>query len=168
MPKLNRDRIRTWLEDHNWTVGRLTAECNLMSDDTFSEGTVRNVVNGIDPLRRGRSWSTGSTIKRDAHANETTRKKLEEHSMTRGLLIDAAERFVLGARNGVVTPTTEPVSDTDTTPFGLTLRTTPAARQAVRVRSVDGTIRMSTDKVTTYETDGSEDSSDTQTDYTTD
>jgi hypothetical protein len=88
--------------------------------------------------------------------------------MTYGLLIDAAERFVLGTRNGRVTPTAEPVSDTATTPFGLTLRTTPIPREVVRVRSVDGTITMATDKVTTYETDGSEDSSDTQTDYTSD
>jgi len=88
--------------------------------------------------------------------------------MTVGLLTDAAERFVLGARNGIVTPTAEPISDTATTPFGLTLRTTPTPRKIVRVRSADGVITMSTDKVTTYETDGSEDSSDTQTDYTTD
>jgi hypothetical protein len=54
MPKLNRELIRGWLEDHNWTVARLTAECNLMSDDAFSEGTVRNAVNGIDPMRPGR------------------------------------------------------------------------------------------------------------------
>jgi len=88
--------------------------------------------------------------------------------MTVGLLTDPAERFVLGARNGIVTPTAEPISDTATTPFGLTLRTTSTPRKAVRVRSADGVITMSTDKVTTYETDGSEDSSDTQMDYTTD
>ncbi|MGH3938654.1 MAG: hypothetical protein ACRDTG_08440 [Pseudonocardiaceae bacterium] len=88
--------------------------------------------------------------------------------MTTGLLTDAAERFVLGARKGIVTPTAEPISDTATTPFGLTLRTTPTPREVVRVRSVDGVLTMSTDKVTTYETDGSEDSSDTQTDYLTD
>jgi hypothetical protein len=54
VPKLNRNRIRTWLEDHNWTVQRLTAECNLLTEDTFAEGTVRNAVNGIDPMRPGR------------------------------------------------------------------------------------------------------------------
>ncbi len=54
MPKLNRDRIRTWLEDHNWTVQRLTMECNALGLDTFPEGTVRNAVNGIDPMRPGR------------------------------------------------------------------------------------------------------------------
>jgi hypothetical protein len=54
VPKLRRAVIRGWLEEHNWTVQRLTAECNLLSDDTFSEGTVRNAVNGIDPMRPGR------------------------------------------------------------------------------------------------------------------
>jgi len=88
--------------------------------------------------------------------------------MTAGLLTDAAERFVLGARNGIVTPTAEPISDTAMTPFGLTLRITPTPRKIVRVRSADGVLTKSTDKVTTYETDGSEDGSDTQVDYTTD
>ena len=55
MPKLNRDLIRAWLEDHNWTVARLTAECNATGEDTFAEGTVRNAVNGIDPMRRAAS-----------------------------------------------------------------------------------------------------------------
>lgn len=54
MPKLNRDVIRDWLDEHNWSVGRLTDECNALGDDTFSEGTVRNAVNGIDPMRRRR------------------------------------------------------------------------------------------------------------------
>jgi hypothetical protein len=54
VPKLNRDLIRSWLEDHNWTVQRLTAECNALGLDTLSEGTVRNAVNGIDPMRPGR------------------------------------------------------------------------------------------------------------------
>jgi hypothetical protein len=54
VPKLNRELIRGWLEDHNWTIARLTAECNAMGEDTFSEGTVRNAVNGIDPMRPGR------------------------------------------------------------------------------------------------------------------
>lgn len=88
--------------------------------------------------------------------------------MTAGLLTDVAERFVLGARNGVVTPTVEPVSDTAVTPFGLTLRTTPARGNVVRVRSVDGVITMGTDQVTLYESDGNEEASDTQTDYNTD
>ena len=88
--------------------------------------------------------------------------------MTAGLLTDPDERFVLGARNGVVTPTAEPVSDTAVTPFGLTLRTTPARGNVVRVRSVDGVIRMATDKLTTYESDGNATASDTQKDYNTD
>jgi hypothetical protein len=54
VPKLNRDLIRAWLEDHNWTVQRLTAECNAVGLDTFAEGTMRNAVNGIDPMRPGR------------------------------------------------------------------------------------------------------------------
>lgn len=54
MPKLNRDRIRQWLEEHNWSVQRLTQECNAIGEDVFSEGTVRNAINGIDPMRPGR------------------------------------------------------------------------------------------------------------------
>jgi hypothetical protein len=54
VPKLKREVIRAWLEDHNWTVQRLTAECNALGEDTFSEGSVRNAVNGIDPMRPGR------------------------------------------------------------------------------------------------------------------
>jgi hypothetical protein len=54
MPKLNRDLIREWLEEHNWSVQRLTEECNAISEDTFTEGTLRNAVNGIDPMRPGR------------------------------------------------------------------------------------------------------------------
>ncbi len=54
MPKLNRDVIREWLAEHNWTVGRLAEECNALGDDTFPPGTVRNAVNGIDPMREGR------------------------------------------------------------------------------------------------------------------
>lgn len=54
MPKLNRERIRRWLDEHNWTVQRLTEECNALGDDVFAEGTVRNAINGIDPMRAGR------------------------------------------------------------------------------------------------------------------
>jgi hypothetical protein len=54
VPKLKRELIRAWLEDHNWTVQRLTAECNQITEDTLAEGTVRNAVNGIDPMRPGR------------------------------------------------------------------------------------------------------------------
>jgi hypothetical protein len=87
--------------------------------------------------------------------------------MTAGLLIDVAGRFPLGARNGIVTPTAEPVSDTAVTPFGLTLRTIPARDNVVRVRA--GTSNATgTDQVTLIETDGRADSSDTDSDYTTD
>lgn len=54
MPKLNRALIRSWLEAHNWTVHRLTVECNALGEDNFAEGTLRNAVNGIDPIRPGR------------------------------------------------------------------------------------------------------------------
>jgi hypothetical protein len=85
--------------------------------------------------------------------------------LTTGLLIDAAERFPLGARNGVVTPTPEPVSDTAVTPFGLTLRTSPAPGNVVRAGDDDAT---GTSQVTTQETDGSSDGADTQVDYLND
>jgi hypothetical protein len=88
--------------------------------------------------------------------------------MIAGLLTDADERFVLGARHGVVTSTAEPVSDTAVTPFGLSLRTVPVRGNGVRVRSVDGVITMGTDQVTTYESDGSGDGEDTKTDYNAD
>jgi hypothetical protein len=54
MPKLNRNRIRLWLENHNWSIGRLAEECSSLSDDDIPEGTMRNAVNGIDPMRPGR------------------------------------------------------------------------------------------------------------------
>ena len=54
MPKLNRDLIRGWLEEHNWSIARLANECSALGDDVFPEGTLRNVVNGIDPMRPGR------------------------------------------------------------------------------------------------------------------
>lgn len=54
MPKLNRDRIRLWLEEHNWSVQRLADECSRLTDDDIPEGTMRNVINGIDPMRPGR------------------------------------------------------------------------------------------------------------------
>lgn len=88
--------------------------------------------------------------------------------MTVGMLTDADERFVLGSRNGVITPTAEPVSDTAVTPFGLTLRTAPARGNVVRVRSVDGVITMGTDQITTYDSDGNGEGADTKVDYNTD
>jgi hypothetical protein len=75
--------------------------------------------------------------------------------MTTGLLTDAAERFVLGPRNGF-TPTTEPVSDTVVTPFGLTLRTIPTRRDSVLVRTANG-VTMATQSVSELSTDGSDD-----------
>lgn len=54
MPRLNRERLRGWLEDHNWSIGRLADECNVLGLDDITEGTMRNAVNGIDPMRPGR------------------------------------------------------------------------------------------------------------------
>lgn len=47
MPKLNRELIRGWLEDHNWTVARLTAECNAIGDDNNRTVTGRS-LSGVD------------------------------------------------------------------------------------------------------------------------
>lgn len=68
-------------------------------------------------------------------------------------LTDDTERFPLGTRNGVVTPT-DPISDTATTPFGLTLRTAPTQRNTVPVRVAGTGITMATQKVTEITSDG--------------
>jgi len=55
MPLLNRDLIRGWLEDRNWSMQRLADEClGIDPDDDISEGVMRNAVNGHDPMRPGR------------------------------------------------------------------------------------------------------------------
>ena len=54
MPYLNRAVIREWLVEHNWSVGRLAQECGALGEDTIPEGVMRNVVNGVDPMRPGR------------------------------------------------------------------------------------------------------------------
>lgn len=54
MPRINRGLIRKWLEEHNWTSQRLAQECSALGDDTISPDTMRNVVNGIDPMRPSR------------------------------------------------------------------------------------------------------------------
>lgn len=54
MPYLNRAVIRAWLAEHDWTVDRLAQECTALGVDTFPIGTVRNAVNGLDPMREGR------------------------------------------------------------------------------------------------------------------
>ncbi|GAB3446317.1 hypothetical protein [Actinophytocola sediminis] len=54
MPMINRKLIRAWLEEHNWPIRRLVEECNALGEDTISEGSMRNAVNGIDPMRPGR------------------------------------------------------------------------------------------------------------------
>lgn len=73
--------------------------------------------------------------------------------MTTALLTDAAERFSLGSPRGFV-PTAEPASDTATTPFGLTLRTTPTRQNVVIGRAADGGLVMATQKATTINDDG--------------
>lgn len=66
-------------------------------------------------------------------------------------LIDADKRFVLGPPLGW-TPTSEPVSDTDVTPFGLTLRTAP--------NSLRGAKKGGTQSVTEITSDGNEEDAD--------
>lgn len=72
---------------------------------------------------------------------------------TRMSLTDADERFGLGVRRGFV-PTAEPVSDTEVTPFGLTLRTAPAPHNVVLVTF--GGITMATESMTSQSTDGND------------
>ncbi|MYW95239.1 hypothetical protein G3I59_32735 [Amycolatopsis rubida] len=84
---------------------------------------------------------------------------------TRMSLADADERFGLGVRRGFV-PTAEPVSDTDSTPFGLTLRTAPAPRNVVVLRTGSGAT-MATESVTEQSTDG-QDEGDTRFDVAND
>jgi hypothetical protein len=73
--------------------------------------------------------------------------------MTTALFTDETDRFPLGARNGIIRPA-DPISDTDTTPFGLTLRTAPTQRNTVPVRVAGTGITMVTEKVTEISTDG--------------
>ena len=73
--------------------------------------------------------------------------------MTTALLTDPAERFALGSPRGF-TPTTEPVSDTAATPFGLTLRTAPDPRNVVLVHNAAGGLVMATQKATVINEDG--------------
>lgn len=89
--------------------------------------------------------------------------------MTTGLFTDMAGRFPLGARNGVLRPATEPISDTDSTPFGLSLRTAPTQRNTVPVRDEAGALRMGgTEKATTITSDGQGDYEDERWDVTDD
>lgn len=75
--------------------------------------------------------------------------------MTTALFTDEAERFPLGARNGVIRPA-DPISDTAATPFGLTLRIAPTQRNVVPARVAGTGITMATEKVTEISTDGKE------------
>jgi hypothetical protein len=87
--------------------------------------------------------------------------------MTAGLFTDEAERFPLGARNGVIR-TADPISDTAVTPFGLTLRTTPTHRNVVPVPVAGSGLTMATEKVTEISTDGNGEDEDTHFDLTPD
>lgn len=69
------------------------------------------------------------------------------------LLADDTERFALGSPRGF-TPTAEPVSDSATTPFGLTLRTAPDPRNVVLVPAAHGGLVMATQKATVINDDG--------------
>lgn len=73
--------------------------------------------------------------------------------MTTELLADYAERFPLDTRNGAILPA-DPISDTLTTPFGLTLRTSPTQSNTVPVRVAGTGITMATEKVTEITSDG--------------
>lgn len=54
MPRIRRELICSWLVDHAWSVKRLAQECSALTEDTISEGAMRNVVNGTDSARIGR------------------------------------------------------------------------------------------------------------------
>jgi hypothetical protein len=54
VPTLNRDVIRAWLVEHNWSVARLAQECSALGDDTIPVGTMWNAIGGRDPMREGR------------------------------------------------------------------------------------------------------------------
>jgi hypothetical protein len=77
--------------------------------------------------------------------------------MTTATLTDAAERFPLSSPRGFV-PTTEPVSDTAVTPFGLSLRTAPDPNNVAVVCTANGRgLVMATEKATTISDDGQDD-----------
>jgi hypothetical protein len=54
VPKLNKTVIREWLIAHNWSIARLAKECNALGMGYFTTETMRNVVNGIDPMAHNR------------------------------------------------------------------------------------------------------------------
>jgi hypothetical protein len=92
MPKLNRDRIRRWLEEHNWSVQRLTEECNAVSEDVFTEGTLRNAVNGIDPMRPGRIRIISKVTSR--YSDGLTYQQLIAHPTTAGEVAARLDRWL--------------------------------------------------------------------------
>jgi hypothetical protein len=86
--------------------------------------------------------------------------------MTAGPLVHADERFTLGVRGGF-RPSAEGVSDTDVTPFGLSMRTIPVPGDGVMVCMAGGRMAK-TESVTTYQTDGKNPTTDMKVDYLTD
>jgi hypothetical protein len=54
MPKLNKHVMRSWLDNHNWSIDHLADECTTLGKERFPKGTVRNAVYGIDPMRPDR------------------------------------------------------------------------------------------------------------------
>ena len=76
-------------------------------------------------------------------------------------ITDADKRFVLGPHRGF-TPTSETITDTDVTPFGLTLRTAP---NRIDIR---GGKKDATQKVTEVTSDGSGEDEDVAFDVTDD
>lgn len=51
--------------------------------------------------------------------------------MSTALFDDVPAHFPMGHRGGRITPTNERISDTDSTPFGLSLRVVPATAREV-------------------------------------
>jgi hypothetical protein len=54
MPRLNREVIRQWLAEHNWSTRWLAEERGALGTDRLTDGVIRNAVNGIDPMHPGR------------------------------------------------------------------------------------------------------------------
>lgn len=75
--------------------------------------------------------------------------------------VERQRRSQCDTRNGIVSAT-DPISDTETTPFGLTLRVTPMQRNVVHVRIAGSRLTMATEKVTEITSGGNEEDSDTR------
>lgn len=62
--------------------------------------------------------------------------------MTTALFDDTAEHFPMGRQGGRIVPTTERISDTDSTPLGLSLRVEPSP--ANRLYAAGATVDVTT------------------------